>query len=420
MDIKTINSSLEYIEKHLHKRLTIEEIAHYVAYSDFHFARIFSDTVGMTISQYISRRKVLHILYETKQGTPMITAAYDYGYEDYSSFYKACKRVYGMSPKDCLSNLKLAEPRVFFIGKERYPMMTEQKLKTIIKAWSLNDDDLEPVYSENRLKRKDQFLIGDHRVIVTNNYHKILESKRIADALNENGIRTPNFLKNKDGDYYVSVDDQYVMIKEEFKDKIFSVDEIASSKQVRILLGQAIGKLHSILEKMPQIQEVKSSYDVCQSWAMPIVKELSVDDPLPELFYEDYQGFESLSKTIPYGIIHRNPHFQNIFFKEDEVVGFGDFYLTTQNMRIFDICYLATSILAKSGIKKELWLEQYHDLIEGYNSVIALTVDEKKAMPYMMYSIQMIMIAYFSTQDGYEDLAIKNYHLLLWLYKQFN
>lgn len=420
MDINTINSSLEYIEKHLHKRISIDEVADHVSYSSFHFARIFSEIVGITLKQYIGTRKVVHVLYETKQGIPMITAAFDYGYDDYSSFYKACKRVYGMSPKECLSKLNIVKPKVFFIGKEKYPMITEQKIKTVLKEWSLDGFKLEPVYSENRLKRKDQFLIGDYRVIVTNNYHKVLESKRISDALIEHGIRTPNFLKNKNGDYYVSVDDQYVIIKEEFKDKTFTVEEIASSKKVRNLLGEAIGKLHEVLEKMPQNKEVTSSYDVCKSWAMPIVKDLGVDEPITEKFYSDYDNFESLSKNIPYGIIHRNPHLHNIFFKDGEIASYGDFYLTTQNMRIFDICYLATSILAEPEMDNELWLAQYQDLIEGYNSVIKLTDDEKKALPYMMYSIQMIVIAYFATQDGYDNLALKNYKILSWLYEQLN
>jgi len=46
-----------------------------------------------------------------------------------------------------------------------------------------------------------------------------------------------------------------------------------------------------------------------------------------------------------------------------------------------------------------------------------LTEDEINAVPYMIYSIQMIFIAYFATQDAHQDLAIKNYELLRWLYE---
>jgi len=46
-----------------------------------------------------------------------------------------------------------------------------------------------------------------------------------------------------------------------------------------------------------------------------------------------------------------------------------------------------------------------------------LTEDEFKSIPYVIYSIQMIFIAYFKTQDDYLDLAIKNYDMLTWLYQ---
>ncbi|MCH4889251.1 helix-turn-helix domain-containing protein [Acidaminobacter sp. JC074] len=417
MDIKTINLSLDYIEKHLHRQLTVDEVANHVLYSSYHFTRMFSDAVGMTVKRYISKRKVLHVLYQTQEGKSMITAAFDYGYEDYSSFYKACKRVFAMSPKACLSELNFDKPVVFFIGKEKYPMITEQKLKNLLKKWSLDQEEIRPVFSENHQKRKDLFLVGDYRVIITNNYNKILESKRISDALNMDGIKTPKYIENSEGDYYLKLDDLYLVVKEEFNYSTYSVEEIASSKDIRFRLGQSIGKLHYTLGSMPDIDQESNSYEVCKNWAMPIVKGLDTDNILDKAFYVDYEEFEELSKTIPYGIIHRNPHMHNIYFKDDELVGYGDFYLTTQNMRIFDICYLATSILAEAKMDKYLWLEQYHDLIDGYKSVIDLSEDEKNAIPYMMYSIQMIFISYFETQDGYHDLAVKNLKLLKWLYE---
>ncbi len=417
MNIETVNKSLDYIEKHLHNKLTTEMVSEYVLYSHYHFTRMFSEAIGLSVKQYINRRKVMYVLYKTRNGESLITSAFDYGFDDYSSFYKACKKVYGMSPKACLEKLTHNKPKVFFIGREKYPMITEQKLKTLIRKWSLKDYSIKPVYTENRQQRKDQFLVDDYIVIITNNYNKIIESKRIADALNHDGIRTPNYIKNTKGDYYEQVDDQYIVVKEHFKDKTFSIDEIKSSKETRILLGEALGKLHITLQALEPIEEVTSTYHTCKNWAIDIVKTLEVEKKLDTEFYEEYHKFEALSKKLPYSIIHRNPHLHNIFFDGDEVVGYGDFYLTTQNMRLFDICYLCTSILAEANMEKATWLHQYKDLIEGYNNMIPLSEDEINAVPYMIYSIQMIFIAYFATQDAHQDLAIKNYELLRWLYE---
>ncbi len=63
------------------------------------------------------------------------------------------------------------------------------------------------------------------------------------------------------------------------------------------------------------------------------------------------------------------------------------------------------------------WLEIFSDLIEGYSGIIKLTDDERKALPYVVYSIQLIFIAYFATQASHQDLALKNYKLLKWLYE---
>jgi AraC-like DNA-binding protein/Ser/Thr protein kinase RdoA (MazF antagonist) len=417
MDITTINNSLDYIEKHLQLKLTSEMVASSVKYSHYHFTREFSDVIGITVKRYINKRKVMAVLYKTQLGATLLTAAFDYGYDDYSGFYKACKRIYGMSPKVCLEEMVLTKPKVFFIGKERYPMLTEQKLKQVIKKWSLKSYDIKPVYSENRQQRKDQFLVDDYRIIVTNNYNKIIESKRITDALIADGIKTPNFIKNKEGEYYIQLEDQYIVIKEDFKYKSYSFEEIESSKEIRTRLGESVAKLHLTLQSLDQNIEPVNSFMSCKNWAIKEVEKLETTDKLPQAFYEDYLNFEELSKSIPYSIIHRDMNLTNIYFNEDKLLGYGDFQLTKKDMRLFDICYLSTSILAEPGMDQSKWLEIFSDLIEGYNGIIKLTDDEKKALPYVVFSIQLIVIAYFATQASHQDLALKNYKLLKWLYE---
>jgi len=415
MDIITINKSLVFIEKHLRELVDVQKIADHVGYSSFHFARMFSEAVGLSLKHYINTRKVMHVLYEAKGDKSLINAAFDYGYEDYSSFYKACKRVYGKSPKACLESLHMKQPEVFLLGKERYPMITEQKLKTIIKKWPLDHYEINNIYSENGKVRKDHFLVGGYRVIVTNNYNKVLESKRISDSLREAGIKTPKYLLNDEGSHYVSYEDQYIVLVEEMEQKPYLLENIKASERVRQALGQAVASLHLALEPLENFEADSDAYDTCMRWAFDIVKDLEVESPLAEEFFKEFESYGPKFKTLPHQIIHRNPHMHNIFFKNGDLRGFGDLHLTTHDIRLFDLCYLCTSILAEVKMDPMMWLEQYQDIISGYNKIIKLSPEETHAIPYMMYAIQMIVIAYFATQDGHKDLAIKNYESLKWM-----
>lgn len=417
MDINLINKILEYIEEHVEEKLDVKQIASIAGYSDHHFARAFSEFIGTSLKQYINTRKVLHILYESKETKRFIDAAYNYGYEDYSSFYKACKRVYGKSPKVCIETLTIDKPKVFFIGKEKYPMITKQKLKTLLKKWALDKYDIRPMYSENGIARKDHFLVGDYRVIVTNNYNKVLESKRIAEALNDVDIKVPQYIMNVDHKHYAPFEDQYIVVVEDFEQTSYTLTDIKSSSKKREQLGQAIGKLHLALDNMAGFEEDKDAYDTCMNWAMDIVKTIQTEAPIDESFYDEFESYGPTFKALPHQLIHRNPHMHNIFFSEGQISGYGDLHLTTYDIRIFDLCYLCTSILAEDEMEKEVWLKIYKDFIAGYHKISNLTEDEMNAVPYMMYGIQMIFIAYFKTQDGYDGLAQKNYDLLKWMYE---
>ena len=56
------------------------------------------------------------------------------------------------------------------------------------------------------------------------------------------------------------------------------------------------------------------------------------------------------------------------------------------------------------------------NIIAGYDSVCKLSNEEKQAIPYVVFSIQMICVAYFSNMDKYIELAKVNQEMLMWLY----
>lgn len=91
---------LEYIENHLDEDLSLETLAEEFYVSKYHIAHVFKEHLGMSIHQYITKKR-LSLCQEAILGNMSITEAYQtFGFGDYSSFYRAFKKEYGISPKD--------------------------------------------------------------------------------------------------------------------------------------------------------------------------------------------------------------------------------------------------------------------------------------------------------------------------------
>ena len=91
---------LKYIEQHLDEDLSLETLSKKFYVSKYHIAHIFTDNLGISIHQYITKKR-LTLCREAILGKSSITEVYmTFGFGDYSSFYRAFKKEYGISPKD--------------------------------------------------------------------------------------------------------------------------------------------------------------------------------------------------------------------------------------------------------------------------------------------------------------------------------
>ncbi|MBU1219403.1 AraC family transcriptional regulator [Myxococcota bacterium] len=97
-----INRVIDYIERNIDQKLTLDDLARIAAFSPFHFHRIFATFTGETLNRYINRlrlQKAASMLISTPD-KPITDIALDMGFSASSSFARAFSDYYGMSASD--------------------------------------------------------------------------------------------------------------------------------------------------------------------------------------------------------------------------------------------------------------------------------------------------------------------------------
>ncbi|NSW90135.1 MAG: phosphotransferase [Firmicutes bacterium] len=192
-------------------------------------------------------------------------------------------------------------------------------------------------------------------------------------------------------------------------------------------LGQIIGNLHRAFVKCGSIITFHENnlFEDVANWAIPIAKEFAEKRGVlicDELINNYKSGFEGIYKELTRQIIHRDSHGENLLFENGRFTGYVDFDLSQWNVRIFDPCYMSTGILSgcfEDADKRQHWISIFKNIIEGYDAVCILSHEEKRALIYVLYSIQFIFIAYF-VENGYPQLAETNIRMLNWIYENRN
>jgi len=97
--LKGMNNVIEYIEENLTQPIRYESLSKIVGCSVYEFSRIFSFMAGMSVSEYIRRRRLSQAVFDIQNGNDKIIGiALKYCYESPTTFTRAFKELHGTTP----------------------------------------------------------------------------------------------------------------------------------------------------------------------------------------------------------------------------------------------------------------------------------------------------------------------------------
>ncbi|MDF2789029.1 MAG: transcription activator, effector binding [Neobacillus sp.] len=99
--LRRLNDSIGYIEENLLEEIDFKEVARRAYCSEYHFQRMFSYLAGISLSEYIRRRRLSLAAFELmKSKVRILDVAIKYGYNSPDSFTRAFQSLHGITPSE--------------------------------------------------------------------------------------------------------------------------------------------------------------------------------------------------------------------------------------------------------------------------------------------------------------------------------
>ncbi|MFQ7236567.1 MAG: effector binding domain-containing protein, partial [Enterococcus hulanensis] len=94
------NKSIAYVEENLAGAIDLDKAAQLAQCSSYHYQRMFSYIAGVTLGEYIRRRRMSLAGVDLQRGEKVIDVAAKYEYDSPTSFNRVFKGVHGITPKE--------------------------------------------------------------------------------------------------------------------------------------------------------------------------------------------------------------------------------------------------------------------------------------------------------------------------------
>lgn len=247
--IVVILSAIEYIELHICDKIGIEDIAHHVNYSLFHFMKIFHSITGQNLGVYFFRRRMTNaasILGSGKES--ILSVAINCGYNSQEAFSRAFKDYFKITPKKYRTDLpNLSNLFCFPLTRQDIEYMCKQ---VTFEFDIVNLDEITLIgfdYCGDNKKKEISVLIND---LLKNLYEQNYCDISIVDSLyGYQSMDDVSYSTNGEVFYYfagISADDRILTLK----DHIRGMNEITipANMYAKFTFTSRIEMIHTDIE----------------------------------------------------------------------------------------------------------------------------------------------------------------------------
>lgn len=153
-----IKQSKIFIKSHIEDVISVELIAKKFGYSKFHFSRMFSNEVGISLQRFIIEQRLQSAMRDILNGDKVLDVAIKYNYETNTGFTKAFNKFFGYNPS-FLSAIRMTE-LIFMMNGGICMLQNELYEELILNIQDrMNDED------RKLLEKAYQFVVNAHEGI---------------------------------------------------------------------------------------------------------------------------------------------------------------------------------------------------------------------------------------------------------------
>ena len=225
MSYDLLNEMIKYIEDNLTEDISYKKLSRIVGVSEYSLQRIFMFLTGISISEYIRKRRLSKAFEELKTtDIKVIDLAMKYNYDSSISFARAFRKNFDMTPTECRNSSKMYK---------LFPIMKFTDDQKLFKEYS---------YEIKKIKNQTLYCFEVSDVNHDDFLYKIrklyqeLKENNIYDLLLKDGMYGLYIYENNKNIYYLgSLKKLYNTQKITLEESIYAIFDVGSIKQNQIL-----------------------------------------------------------------------------------------------------------------------------------------------------------------------------------------
>ena len=96
----TYDAITGFVEQHLSEELSLDRLSRELFLSKYYISHLFQENTGLSLHQYITKKRLAAAADAIKSGAAATEASRLCGFQEYTSFYRAFRKEYGVGPKE--------------------------------------------------------------------------------------------------------------------------------------------------------------------------------------------------------------------------------------------------------------------------------------------------------------------------------